>query len=136
MSRFNNNSDLSENSERIGVRLMQAEIDLAFAGLRLAMAESEFDSTPRAVEFVERAILAHKTVMRRLATVPAELAAEKRELEGSARRLLEAIVAAERQFQILRGAARRAPRSDTRRRSLSSEAAPVSACRSTKREAC
>jgi hypothetical protein len=106
LSRFTNKSHLPEQAERICAALMHAEIDLAFAFLRLAMIDSEHDATPRAAELVERAILAHKTVMRHLENMPAELDEEKLELERGAKTLLEAIVSAEREFHILEGSRR------------------------------
>jgi len=53
------------------------------------MAESELDSTPRAVEFVERAILAHKNVMRRLETLAPELAEESASWGAAPRAVLD-----------------------------------------------
>jgi len=87
--------------------LMHVEIDLAFAFLRLAVSESYFEATTRAVEAVERAIFTHRTVMRHVQKMPRELHRERRGLESAAGKLLEAIVSAEGQFQILRGSFRR-----------------------------
>ena len=103
MNRQSANPELPVEAERICAALMQAEIDLASAFLHLATMESEIDSNERAVEFVERAILGHKTVMRHLETILPASSRKRGELEGSAGKLLESIVAAERQFQILRG---------------------------------
>ena len=101
---------------------MGAEIDMAFAFLRLAVAESQFQASPRAVALVERVILAHKTVMRHVEKMPVELQEERRELERGARVLLERLVSAERQFQILRGSPARENASRQARRA---QAAPA-----------
>ena len=103
MNRLSHKSDLSAEAERICAALMHAEIELAFAFLRLALIESDRAATPRAAELVERAILAHKTVMCQLENMPAELDDEKRELERGAKMLLDAIVSAEGEFHILQG---------------------------------
>ena len=145
MNRIGNKSELSRQADKICLALMHTEIDMAFAFLRLAVAESQFQASPSAVEFVERAILAHKTVMRHVEKMPLELEEERRELERGARALLEMLVSAERQFHILRGlpglysasaAARRASADDTPEQQDRLALLPTPVCQATKREAC
>jgi hypothetical protein len=107
VNRTGTKSQLSRQADRICAALMGAEIDMAFAFLRLAVAESQLQDSPRAVALVERAILAHKTVMRHVEKMPIELEEERCELERGARALLEMLISAERQFQILRGSLNR-----------------------------
>lgn len=138
-------SELSRQADRICAALMGAEIDMAFAFLRLAVAESQLQASPRAVALVERAILAHKTVMRHVEKMPVELKEERCQLERGAGALLEMLMSAERQFQILGGSpsqengtaeARRAQTADAPGRTHRTALLPKPIWQTAKREAC
>ncbi len=96
-------STLPKRIDRICAALMRAEIDLGFAFLRLAIAGGQDEASPGTAGLIERAILAHKTALRHLESMPAELGHERRELKQAAGSLLQAIVTAERQSHILQG---------------------------------
>ena|SRR5690349_6588050 len=80
---------------------LQADLDVAFTLLHMADVEIHGGDASHAAELISKAILAHKTALKCLASVPSGFEEEKRELQTSARRLLEAIRASERQFGIL-----------------------------------
>ena len=80
---------------------LQADLDIAFSFLHMAEVEIHGGNASHAAELIAKAILAHKTALKCLTSVPPGFEEEKRELQTSARRLLEAIRASERHFGIL-----------------------------------
>lgn len=80
--------------------MLQSDLDLAFAYLRLAEAETRGGNADHAAELIAKAVVAHRTILRDLARI-SDLNESKRELAGEARRLLESIQSVERQFRIL-----------------------------------
>ncbi len=81
--------------------LLEADIDVALAFVQLAQTELQSGATAHARELIEKAILAHKDVMKRLEQLPAGFEHEGCVLEQGGRKLVQAIVAAEREFHIL-----------------------------------
>jgi len=92
---------LIERAELVCMALLQADIDVALAFLQLAQTELQSGATAHARELVEKAILAHKDVMKGLEQLPAGFERERCVLEQGGRKLVQAIVAAEREFHIL-----------------------------------
>lgn len=97
---------LIEQTDRVCIALLQVDIDLAFSFLRLAKTESALGSTGHATELIEKAVLAHKSVMIHVERVPSGFDQERRVLEEGARNLIDAIAATERQFHLLSAAPR------------------------------
>src|SRR5579863_9236790 len=92
---------LIEQTERVCIALLRTDIDLAFTFLRLARTEFKFGATRHATELIEKAVVAHKSVMKHVNRVPPRFDQERRVLEYGARKLLEAITATEQQFHLL-----------------------------------
>lgn len=87
-------------SERICVEFMNADIDLAFAFLRLAETELNIGNAPRAAELIEKAVLARRAVMRQVSDLSMEFYDERGELHERTQRLMEAIITAVRRFEV------------------------------------
>jgi hypothetical protein len=100
MAQFIQDRSSRDKAELVCIALLQSEIDFALGFLRLAEVESHGGNGAHAAELIAKAILAHRIVLQDLGSVSTEFEEEKRELEGEARRLLEAIRAAERQSRI------------------------------------
>jgi hypothetical protein len=94
---------LLKQTDRARIAFAETNIDLAFTCLRLADAEIRGGKAGRASELIEKAILAYKTLLQDAEILSAELDEEKCELHERTQRLLEAVFASERQFQILAG---------------------------------
>ena len=88
-------------TERLCLAFLQGEIDLAATLLRLSAAESKIGNGARASELIEKAILGYKDVLRQVNGISPEFAVERTELRENLQKLFEAIVAAERELQIL-----------------------------------
>lgn len=94
---------LPARTERVYLAFLQSDIDLALTYLRLAEAESKIWNSARAAELIEKAILGYKSAVTQIENLPLEFIEERGELRERVQRLFEAIVAAERQLQILTG---------------------------------
>ena len=103
MSPLTERRRLIEQSDRVCTALLHTDIDLAFTFLRLARMEFELGATRHATELIEKAIAAHKSVMKHMERMPAKSAGERRVLEQGARQLFEAIAAIEQQCHLLSG---------------------------------
>ena len=90
---------LIERCEHLCLDLLQTDIDVAHAFLRLAKTETEFGDIPSASELVKKAKRAHDTVMREVQSSVLRLGPEKLEVQRSLRSLAAAIDEAERQCQ-------------------------------------
>lgn len=101
MPPFSQHVEVSEQTERACLALLQGDVDQAFAFLRLAEAETHGGKAAHAAELIAKAILARETVLKDLGRMSPSFEEEKGELRNACRRLLEAIRAVERQFRIL-----------------------------------
>lgn len=92
---------------------IQADIDEAFASVRLATGAIRADRITEAAGFIKNAIFTHKSVAQKLGSLSSSrFQAERLELQQDAERLLEGIRGVERQFQVLLDAD---PHQNTRR---------------------
>src|SRR5215470_8535869 len=103
MSIESSDENLGEQTQRVLITLLHIDIDLAFSYLRLAETESKFGNRIRAARLIEESIIAYKSVARRLDDIQIEADEERSKLGESATKLFQAIVATERQFNILAG---------------------------------
>jgi hypothetical protein len=90
-------------NERIRVEFMNADLDLAFALLRLAETELSIGNAPRATELIEKAVLARRTVMRQVSDLSMEFYDERGELHERTQRLMEAIITTVRRVEVFAG---------------------------------
>ena len=93
-------------TERACLALVETEIEVAFSFLRLAEGETSAGNGQHAIELISKAVATHNVVLQYVGNMRAEFEPEKRELCVEARKLFEAIRAAEERrrqsgFQIL-----------------------------------
>jgi len=82
-------------TERACLALVETEIEVAFSFLRLAEGETRAGNGQHANELIAKAVATHNIVLQYIGNMRAEFEAEKRGLCVEARRLFEAIRAAE-----------------------------------------
>jgi hypothetical protein len=88
--------------ELVNLSSIRAEMDDAFASLRLAKAAIRADHNAEAAELIKKAIFTHKSVVQKLGCLLSSVLHEEQlGLQQDAERLLEAIRGVERQFQVL-----------------------------------
>ena len=96
MNQANQNGYGREQVERTCQALAQSEIEIAFSLLQLADVEIQGGNGKHAAELIGKATVTHNSAIEYLGNVPPGFEEQKRELWMSARRLFEAIRAAER----------------------------------------
>ncbi|HLG99569.1 MAG TPA: hypothetical protein VKX49_24895 [Bryobacteraceae bacterium] len=99
--------DHSNGPPNLRLALLRAELELGFTYLRLATLEFQLHSPALAAEFLQGAILAHKTLARDLDGTRAHSDQHEDDLRESARDLLQTIVSTERQLHMLDARTRR-----------------------------
>ena len=82
-------------TERACLALVSTEIEVAFSFLGLAEVETSSGNAERATELIAKAVATHNRVVQYAGNMRAEFEAEKRDLCVEARKLFEAIRAAE-----------------------------------------
>ena len=82
-------------TERACSALIEMEIEVAFSFLRLAESEARAGNGLHATELIAKAVATHNVVIQYVGNMRAEFEAEKRGLCVEARKLFEAIRAAE-----------------------------------------
>src|SRR5260370_5454303 len=88
-------------TERACLALVETEIEVAFSFLQLAERETRAGHCQQATEFIDKAVATHNVVLQYLGNMRAEFEAEKRELCVEARKLFEAIRAAEERLKTI-----------------------------------
>ena len=92
MNQLTESCALRKQTDLVCIAFLETDIDLAFTFLRLAAAEIRGGKAAHASQLMEKAILAHKTVIKEVDNLSVELAEEKCELHEHTQRLWEAIV--------------------------------------------
>src|SRR5260370_3791470 len=82
-------------TERACLALVETEIEVAMSFLRLAEGETRVGNGEHATELIAKAVATHNVVLQYVGNMRAEFESEKRGLCVEARRLFEAIRAAE-----------------------------------------
>ena len=94
--RFSENTCASfRETERACLVLVETEIDVALSFLRLAESETRAGHSQHATELIAKAVATHNVIIQYAGNMRAEFEAEKRGLCVEARKLFEAIRAAE-----------------------------------------
>ena len=83
-------------TEKACLALIETEIEVAFSFVRLAEVESNGGNEKHAIELIAKAVAVHDVVLKYIQNMRAEFDTAKRELRLEARRLFEAVRAAER----------------------------------------